>query len=213
MEKYVFLLFLMVAVSSAAILQSGDGGVQFAKDTSAEKCTEPNVEAVYICNGNVVRVVSSLLGGGSTFYKPDGRVVECPVVAPTNMGAECMQMMVPNYCPDEEVCGASDATEIFPGQNGTVTPAEDEIQEETDNETPVPDETDEVPVVDNGEETNVDDEESNADNEDDQTYETTVVNTGTENPLGFLLPVVLFLGVAAIIILFLLFKNSIHHDV
>ncbi|VVC02908.1 Uncharacterised protein [Candidatus Bilamarchaeum dharawalense] len=205
MYKHTILLVLMLSLSSAAIWESGDAGKAFAKNTATAMCNEPDVAAVYICNGNVVRVVSSLLGAGSTFYKPDGRVVKCPVVAPTAMGAECLQMMTPNYCPQEEKCGDSNVTDIFPGQNDTqpeepvVTPSEPPETKPPEDTGPKPPENNVIQPAD--------------DLPEEVPPGTTVIKTGTENPIGFLLPVVLLLGVAAVIILFLLFKNSIQHDV
>jgi hypothetical protein len=211
MVKYALILFMVFAASFATVVTSGDAGKQFAEDTAAEQCDQPNVEAVYICNGNVVRVVSSIEGEGSTFYNPDGRVTECPDVSPAEMGALCVQMMLPNYCPEETECGASDAAEVFPGQSDTESEEpqqntsieqENEVDAVSDEDTDDEDLEMEV-VLDNTQpETN-----------DDGEFQTTIVKTGAENPLGFLLPVVVLLGVAAVIVLFLLFKNSIHHDV
>lgn len=207
--KYLLALILLLSLSFAAIVQSGDAGKQFANDTATAKCGGPNVAAVYICNGNVVRVVSSLPGAGSTFYKPDGKVVTCPVVAPTMMGAECVQLMLPNFCPQTEVCGESNVTTIFPGNNNQTPvvppePEKNETNESAQNQTS------------GGQNETVDNETSNnvpPDNGNEVPPTTPVVKTGTENPFDFLLPVVVLLGVAAVIILFLMFKNSVHHDV
>lgn len=132
-------------------------------------------------------------------------MVECPVVSPSEMGAECMQMMIPNYCPQEEQCGESDAPDVFPGQN--ITEPEEQSEEPTiipEEPVVIPDE--EPPAVNNTQPPQNNQEPQN------EGLENVIVKTGTENPLGFLLPVVLLLGVAALIILFLLFRNSIHHD-
>ena len=117
--KVIPIFILLLALSSAVIIiQSGDNGAQFSADKSSALCKEGNAEAVYICLGNVVKAVSSEPNPTSTFYKPDGRIVVCPVAAPTDMGGECLQMMVPNYCQNVSVCGAA-PEKTFPGQNGT----------------------------------------------------------------------------------------------
>lgn len=206
MIKYVFLLVLVLSLSFAVVVESGDAGKEFAKNTTIKMCSEPDTAAVYLCNGNVVRVVSSTPGAGSTFYKPDGRVVKCPEVAAPAMGAECLQLMMPNYCPQKEECGESNVTTVFPGNDLEPPVVEPEPENDTGDVVtpPEPPPTPPVtpPVV-----------EPVTPVPNDNGASITVIKTGTENPLNFLLPVVLLLGVAAIIILFMLFKNSIHHDV
>jgi hypothetical protein len=106
--KESFILLLLLASSFAAetvILTGQENTSQFAIDTSAAKCAEGGVAAVYTCSGNAVKAV--LQDGGSVFYKPDGRVVSCPDVAPSQMGAECMYLLTPNYCTKQVECGAS----------------------------------------------------------------------------------------------------------
>lgn len=118
-ERKILPIFIMLlGFSFAYVIESGDNGAQFAADKASAVCAEGNAEAVYVCLGNVVKAVSSDPSIGSTFYKPDGKTVSCPVVAPTDMGGECLQMMVPNYCPGASVCGDS-PEKVFPGQNGT----------------------------------------------------------------------------------------------
>ena len=137
-------MLLMLSLGFAAIIESGDNGEQFAKDTIQEQCQAENIRAVYHCNGNIVKAVSSVPGAGSTFYKPDGAVVVCPVAAPTDMGAVCIQMLHPNFCPSEAECGSS-PEEVFPGLNETseepvivVPPEEPEAVEEPVVEEPQP---------------------------------------------------------------------------
>jgi len=59
--------------------------------TASEFCDDENVDSVYVC-GDYIKVVSSLAGGGSTFYK-DGEEIRCPVVAPDYMSDECKAML------------------------------------------------------------------------------------------------------------------------
>lgn len=51
-------------------------------------CGGANVASVNICNG-YIEVVSSLLGGGSTYYSPGGSAISCPVVGPDSMSPDC----------------------------------------------------------------------------------------------------------------------------
>jgi len=201
-------VLLMLSVSYAAIVESGDNGKEFAAAAIAAKCNSSHVQAVYACIGNVVRVVSSVSGEGSTFYKPDGRVVECPVVSPGEMGAECIQLMTPNFCSAKEACGQSPAPETFPGQNGSpeqtgngsyyivegqaagdaakknVTNTSASLAPKLPNVTLPPDSANlEIPAV-NG-------------------------SNNIDKVLGYIVYIVAFLGIASVGVLFLLFKNSV----
>ena len=121
MRKLFFqalMVFCLAALCHAAV-QSGDTGAGFAANVSLAKCGESNVSGVYICTGNVVKVVSSLTGGGSTFYRPDGMVVNCPVVAPSQRTGECVQLTSPNLCGNVSVCKAQQA----PQTNASQQPA------------------------------------------------------------------------------------------
>lgn len=65
-------------------------------------CGKENVANVSLC-GEYIHVVSSLDGGGSTFYK-DGTEIRCPVVSPTSMSAECQMLVMGNNCVEQEIC-------------------------------------------------------------------------------------------------------------
>ncbi len=203
------LLFSLIAfcLSFAAILESGDNGKNFANQTAVAKCSEPNTQAVYLCSGNIVRSVSSVPGEGSTFYKPDGKIVKCPVVAPSQMGAECLSMMQPNFCPTQAECGNSPAPEVFPGQNDTpeqtgdkdfyIIPgqgANDSVPvNQTINEPPP---TEPTPPV-----KKVEIEENKA-----------VIPSSKNNidsSLDYLMIVIIALAIAAVAILFLLFRKTL----
>lgn len=58
-------------------------------------CVEENVAAVEISrSAGYIKVVSSLLGGGSTYYPENGgQPLECPVVGPDAMSAECRAVL------------------------------------------------------------------------------------------------------------------------
>ncbi|MBU0591178.1 hypothetical protein KKF81_04950 [Candidatus Micrarchaeota archaeon] len=200
-----FLMLLMFSASFAVLIVSGDGGIEFAERTVVEKCAEPNVKAVYTCLGNVIRVVSSVPGQGSTFYKPDGKIVDCPIVAPTDMGAECLQMMTPNYCPVQADCGESFGEQVFPGQEDSAEQTQDDNyyivdtsdESEQESEITVPDNTPAQPTTSSTTPTKTKNKVSS--------------NPGTaaDAPLDNFLLVALGLGAVSLIVLFLLFKNSI----
>ncbi len=210
--RYLSLLLLLVLpLSFAAIIESGDNGADFVEKTAAAKCLEPNTQAVYKCLGNVVRAVSSVPGEGSTFYKPEGKVISCPVVPPSEMGAECLQMMTPNFCPVQAVCGVSPAPEVFPGQNDTpeqvgdtdyyIVPGQAANENSSAEVAPPPpppkppQQMKKTTVAQNN------------------TLEAPVSSTNNlDSPLGYLVWVILLLGVAAVGVLFMLFRNSLAED-
>jgi hypothetical protein len=208
----MFALLLLAVPSFAIIIESGDNGEQFAQDTIATKCNQENVQAVYHCFGNIVKVVSSLEGQGSTFYKPDGNVVHCPVVAPAELGAECLQMMAPNYCPPDAECGAS-PEQIFPGQNGTPEQSGEEeyyadeevVPEENQTEETVPEVIPEPEPQKPASSTPAETIEYKGEEE---------IPAATENKVDNLLSdlsiVIVVLGIIAVAILFMLFKKSIN---
>jgi hypothetical protein len=210
--RYLVLL-LFISLSFAAVIQSGDAGAKFVEDTSAAKCQEPNVQAVYKCSGNVVRVVSTISGQGSTFYKPDGRIIRCPVVSPTQMGAECLQMMTPNYCPTQAKCGNSSAPTVFPGQNDTPEQVGDadyyivpgQAANDTNKTTSV--QLPQLPPVKKPNTTNYTTVSS------DNAFEIPIVaKNNLDSPLGYILYIIVFLGICAIGVLFMLFKSSLAED-
>ncbi|MBI5223829.1 hypothetical protein HY990_05400 [Candidatus Micrarchaeota archaeon] len=205
--RNVLLILALFTLSFAVVIESGDGGKQFSQETSVAKCREAQVKAVYICLGNVVKVVSSQPGEGSTFYKPDGRTVKCPDVAPTSMGAECLQMMTPNYCPEETKCGVAPAPQVFPGQNNTIENKpiinnQTLNQSESINQSP--------PVVTPAPTTN-NQQSSNSNSETGQnevnitTPKAKTIDSTTDN----LILVVAGLGVVSIVVLFLLFRKTL----
>jgi hypothetical protein len=128
MEKIIAtILSIMIfsALGFAAIIESGDGGTAFAASLSVEKCKESNVSAVYICSGNVVRVDSAVIGEGSIFYKPDGRIIYCPYASAADMGAECAQyLMQPNVCSTNNVCDSTSMGPVVPTNDTTDTAAQ-----------------------------------------------------------------------------------------
>lgn len=55
-------------------------------------CEQEDIAAVYECDG-YIKVVSSLLGGGSRYYMSDGTELVCPVVGSDSMSEECKQII------------------------------------------------------------------------------------------------------------------------
>jgi len=122
----IFLVLLVASIAFADYIQSGDGGAAFATDLSITKCKDPNISAVFVCSGSVVKVISKNAEEGMSFYKPDGSVVYCPDVPPTDMGAECVQLLGPNLCPSKSVCPPTNGTNVVeqpipPGMNESNT--------------------------------------------------------------------------------------------
>lgn len=203
-ERVILIALIMLSVSSAYVLEFGDGGEAFAKNKTDEMCRSDAL-AVYSCLGNVVKAVSPTAGEGSTFYKPDGKVIRCPVVPPSEMGAECLQLMMPNYCPEQAECGDA-PVQIFPGQNDTPeqtgdvgyyvedsAPQEPIVEPEPYVPEPAKQKPLKPPAIEGG--------------------NTEALPGASPAPYEFALDnlaiVVLFLGVASVGVLFLLFKNSL----
>lgn len=204
----ILAVLMLFTPGFAYIIESGDNGVQFAKDTAEAQCQEDNVQAVYHCLGNIVRVVSSVEGEGSTFYKPDGKVVNCPVVAPTEMGAECLQMMAPNFCPTQAECGEAPAPQVFPGQNDSAeqsgdldyyTDGEPASEPEEPEETIIP-EPEPQPAPKPAQPLRANSEEE--------------IPAATENKVDALISnlplIILVLGIITVAVLFMLFRKSIN---
>ena len=210
-------LLIFIGSSFAAIIESGDNGAVFVNSTAAAKCGDENVQAVYKCLGNVVRVVSSVPGEGSTFYKPEGKEIRCPVVPPTEMGAECIQMMAPNFCPAQSECGATIALDVFPGRNDTPEQTGDidayvvsgseaggdapAVEEDSGEAITAPEARE--PVFSPGQTTTIKDKQIEANPQ---------VANDVDAPLGYMVYVVLLLGVGAVGVLFMMFRNSLAEE-
>jgi hypothetical protein len=213
MKKILVLLLSLVVLAQigfAAVVESGDNGVQFASEVSREKCALAQTQTVYICKGNVVKVVSS--DQVSTFYKPDGRIVTCPKGAsPAQMGAECVQLQMPNICPNESVCGQSAQTN-FPGQNtsSTVYNGEGEVVNTTNSTPPPINNTVEPtirPTVTNNQPV------VNTNNQENQNVNEEIINSVPTKSLDSapdnLIYIIFGLGIASLIVLFFMFRKTL----
>jgi hypothetical protein len=203
----VLAVMMLIGTIHPVILTSGDAGEGWAENISAEQCLEEGVDSVYICNGNVVRVVHTADGAGSTFYEPDGNVVNCPVVAPSQMGAECVQMTRPHFCAGESVCGDS-REHVFPGHSDY----EEEIEDLPNETEEVVEEIDEPEVIE--EEENPVPEEDEFEEEETEVIEPNVPKKPKSQPtaggvLDNLALVVLGLAVLSVLVLYLLFRKTI----
>ncbi len=204
MRGIIALLFLFIITASFASITyvtPGDGGKQFAMDTSSAKCQDSTTQAVYVCNGNVVKVVWKDSTKGSTFYVPDGRVINCPPGTPAQMGAVCLQYTVPNYCPSKSACGNS-TPQIFPGQqNVTQQPNNTVVVTPPPAPTPQP-----TPVV----------QPTPTPVQSPPPPNNTMVQTNPTYPgnvdSGFnnLIIVLIIIAVVAVIVLFTMFRKSLH---
>jgi hypothetical protein len=116
------ILLMLLSASFAAVAEAGNWAATETgnSNTTANAATRcgPDVQAVYACSGDTVKAVSS---DGSTFYKPDGRIITCPNAAPTQIGAECVQLLMPNYCPTQVTCEAVQDQNAPVGAPGNVT--------------------------------------------------------------------------------------------
>ena len=84
-----------------------------------EYCDDDNVAEVYIC-GDYIQVVSSLIGGGSTYYK-DGEEIVCPMVGPDAMSEECRMLTMGSNCVQQPVCDSKTPSD----ENGVIMPGSD----------------------------------------------------------------------------------------
>ncbi|MBI5228450.1 hypothetical protein HY988_07705 [Candidatus Micrarchaeota archaeon] len=203
MKTIIGLMFLLIISASFAQIietQPGDNGKQFASDTSAAKCKDTNAKAVYVCYGNVVKVVWKDSAQGSTFYKPDGQVVNCPPGTPAQMGAQCLQMMTPNYCPGSSQCGSS-PPETFPGLNPVPS---DNTSKNVTPTTPAPEPTPVVKPTPNPEPTPAKNN-TIVDNSGSPSYPANV-----DNNFNNLILVLIVIAIVAIIVLFTMFRSSLH---
>ena len=185
----------MLLTASFAVA-AGAGGWN-ATSVAAAKCG-PDVQAVYTCTNNAVKVVSS---NGSTFYKPDGSTLNCPNASAAQIGAECMQLLMPNPCTTEIACET-------PVTQNQAPPANQATNASAGSETVVGSKT--VPTV-----TSVVAPVNAKSIPTGQVANQSETNVATSAPNNFdfsmsnLALVVLLLGVVAVIVLFTLFKNSI----
>lgn len=80
------------AVITAAIIIAIALKSEPSLDSRAKQfCGETNVATARVCGG-YIEVVSSLLGGGSKYYAPDGSVLQCPVVSLEYMSPDCRRI-------------------------------------------------------------------------------------------------------------------------
>jgi hypothetical protein len=214
-KSFVLISLFMLCLSFAMVtIPFGDNGASFAANTSAAMCNSSDVQAVYTCIGNVVRVVSSVPGEGNTFYKPDGRVVACPIAAPTKIGGECVQLLMPNFCGVETVCGNSTAIpQVFPGQNDSAEQSGNATYYIIPGQAASDQKNDTVAVVSPPQQKTPPKKEVVATvvkNEIQMPAENT---TGKlDSVLGYLSYVILFLGILTVAVLFMLFRNSLEED-
>jgi len=201
------LVLLLAGLSFSEILEYGEGGEAFASSVSAQLCQDPAVSAAYVCTGNVVRADLSQEGAGSVFYKPDSRVVACPEGPPSQAGAECVQLMMPNSCPEEPACVHS-------------APAQEAVAPEPE----VPQDEPEPAVVEGsvdpapGPSVAAPDDETSPERPDGTVLEVPDMTIPRHQSPAFdssmdnLALLVGGLGVIALVLLFTMFKNSIEAD-
>lgn len=190
----IFALFVLLSLSSAVIIESS-GISKFVNDTVTEKCTEPGIKAIYLCSGDVVKVISNVSEEGSTFHRPDGKNVTCLGVSPSQMGGECMQLMVPNYCQLPVDCREFPPPEKAPEENITVANDTATLPVNDTNET-APPPSPEPPKNDGS----------------GPSASVLKYNGESESLLGYMAAFIAVLGIAAVSILFVLFKKSLAEE-
>lgn len=87
-RKIVIGALLVVLILGLALFYIGYIGSKSLDSKAKELSGGPNVASVNLCDG-YIEVVSSLLGGGSTYYRSDGTTITCLVVGPDSMSPEC----------------------------------------------------------------------------------------------------------------------------
>ena len=60
----------------------------FEESCAESFCLRDNVAGVYKC-GDYVKVISSLIGGGVSYYTDNMTEIQCPVVGPDYVSKEC----------------------------------------------------------------------------------------------------------------------------
>ncbi len=103
---------VLAIIIGAAVFFAGcasASGQTLLEEKAKEFCSQENTAGVYIKEG-CVGVVSSLLGGGTSFYKikEDGSLSEpirCLVVGPDSMAEECRELLFDETTEKKTVCG------------------------------------------------------------------------------------------------------------
>ena len=98
----------LIALIGAIFVLSGCIQESALELKAKEFCSEENVAAVFVCGDSHIRVVSSLAGAGSMYYKV-GQFnaletgIQCPLVAPDSMSSECKELFE-STCIEKQVC-------------------------------------------------------------------------------------------------------------
>ncbi len=190
----ILVLLLMLSLSSAALIESS-GISKFANDTITAKCLEPEVKEIYLCSGDVVKAVSAVPDDGSTFHRPDGKNITCLNVTPSEMGAECMVLMTPNYCQLKIDCRDFTVPEKAPEENTTAV-----------------NDTAPLPVNDGNRASPKPAAESAKASESGASPGVLKYNGEGESLLSYLAAFIAVLGIAAVGILFVLFRKSLAEE-
>lgn len=102
MRARLFLILMVFACLLSGLVASSTAG--FAQKKAEEMCANPQVEKVFICSGEMVKVVWADKDKGYTFFKPDGTVVDCKTLEYGKATAQCLQLAPQNLCPNEIKC-------------------------------------------------------------------------------------------------------------
>ncbi|MFH1802289.1 MAG: hypothetical protein ABH864_02435 [archaeon] len=85
----LFIVAILLVGTIIVYVKSLKKPIETFEDLAESFCDVPNVVSVSICNGQIIGVQSSLLGGGIEHHHRDGTTFTCPVIAPDSMSANC----------------------------------------------------------------------------------------------------------------------------
>lgn len=114
---FIIGLVVLSGVIGYALLSPKPPSADLATRAS-EYCVDQNVATVHISRSqDLIRLTSSLLGGGATYYHNADEPLRCPVVGPDSISMECKAML--DVSDWERVCGK----EELPGPEEAETTA------------------------------------------------------------------------------------------
>jgi len=85
----IIIIFVMMILIIMYLKTSEEKKETTFENLAKTYCNKNNVESVSICNGQVIEIKSSLLGGGSTYHHKDNTTFTCPIVSQSSISPEC----------------------------------------------------------------------------------------------------------------------------
>ncbi|MBI5224328.1 hypothetical protein HY989_00495 [Candidatus Micrarchaeota archaeon] len=87
---YGFILILIFIAAFVYLSMPKDASNPIA-DLAKKYCGARDVSAVYACK-DMAQILYAPLGAGSTYIKPDGTSVNCPLVSPDSQTPQCLEL-------------------------------------------------------------------------------------------------------------------------